>query len=159
MSFTAKINQIRKILGKDEHFQREKKFRSFSLLFLSFSHLMSLPRKKSIADAHRNCIHLTGENISRSRFWERLFNGKLVDFLEKAVLNFSFQIQQKALGQLWWLSTFQDVFIYDASPIRLPASLSNRFPGNRSNHSPACLKFIALYQMSVRCIKWLKFKA
>jgi len=25
MSFTAKLNRIRKILGKDEHFQREKK--------------------------------------------------------------------------------------------------------------------------------------
>lgn len=79
--------------------------------------------------------------------------------MEKAVLNFSFQIQQKALGQLRWLSTFQDVFIYDASPIRLPKSLSNRFPGNRSNHSPACLKFSALYQMSVRGVNWLKFTA
>jgi hypothetical protein len=32
MSFTAKLNQLRKILGKDEHFQREKK-----LLFLNLS--------------------------------------------------------------------------------------------------------------------------
>jgi hypothetical protein len=31
MSFTAKLNQLRKILGKDEHFQREKK-----LLFLNW---------------------------------------------------------------------------------------------------------------------------
>ncbi len=76
--------------------------------------------------------------------------------MEKAVLNFSFQIQQKALSQLRWLSTFTDVFIYDASPIRLPKSLSDKFPGNRKNHSPACLKFSALYQMSVRGIKWLK---
>jgi hypothetical protein len=76
--------------------------------------------------------------------------------LEKAVLNFSFQIQQKTLSQLRWLSTFSDVFIYDASPIRLPKSLSDKFPGNRNNHSPACLKFSALYQMSIRAIKWLK---
>jgi len=34
MSFTAKINEIRKILGKDEHFQREKKFIFLSSLFL-----------------------------------------------------------------------------------------------------------------------------
>jgi len=33
MSFTVKINQIRKILGQDEHFQREKKFRYFASLF------------------------------------------------------------------------------------------------------------------------------
>lgn len=116
-------------------------------------------KKKSIADAHRNYISLTGENISRSSFWERLANAKLLDFLEKAVLNFSFQIQQKALSQLQWLSKFKDVFIYDTSPIRLPSSLSNKFPGNRSNHSPACLKFSALYQMSVRGVKWLKFTA
>jgi hypothetical protein len=85
-----------------------------------------------------------------------LANRKLVDFLEKAVLNFAFQIQQKALCQLSWLSTFKDVFIYDASPIRLPASLSTKFPGNRSNHSPACLKLSALYKMSVRAIEWMK---
>jgi hypothetical protein len=79
--------------------------------------------------------------------------------LEKAVLNFSFRIQQKALSQLRWLSTFKDVFIYDASPIRLPSSLSNKFPGNRNNHSPACLKFSALYQMSIRGVQWVKFTA
>jgi len=33
MSLTVKINQIRKILGQDEHFQREKKFRFFTSLF------------------------------------------------------------------------------------------------------------------------------
>ena len=51
------------------------------------------------------------------------------------------------------------MFIYDASPIRLPVSLSERFPGNRTNHSPACLKLSALYRMSVRGIQWLKFTA
>jgi hypothetical protein len=76
--------------------------------------------------------------------------------LQKAVLEFSFQIQQKALSKLAWLSIFNDVFIYDASPIRLPASLSNLFPGNRSNHSPASFKLSALYKMSVRGVQWLK---
>ena len=46
MSFTVKINQIRKILGQDEHFQREKKFRFFGLLFPWFPPLRSPPRKK-----------------------------------------------------------------------------------------------------------------
>lgn len=32
MSFTAKMNQLRKVLGQNEHFQREKK-----LLFLNWS--------------------------------------------------------------------------------------------------------------------------
>jgi hypothetical protein len=88
-----------------------------------------------------------------------LANDKLVDFLEKAVLNFSFQLQQKALSKLSWLSTFNDIFIYDASPIRLPASLSNRFPGNRNNHSPASFKLSALYTMSLRGVQWLKLTA
>ena len=34
MSFTAKLNQLRKILGIDEHFQREKKLLFLTLLFL-----------------------------------------------------------------------------------------------------------------------------
>ena len=58
-----------------------------------------------------------------------------------------------------WLSEFADVYIYDASPIRLPAALSNKFPGNRTNHSPACLKVSALYRLSIRGIQWLKFTA
>ena len=76
--------------------------------------------------------------------------------MEKAVLNFSFKIQLQALSKLSWLSIFKDVFIYDASPIRLPASLSNKFPGNRKNHSPACFKLSALYTMSLRGVQWLK---
>jgi len=63
------------------------------------------------------------------------------------------------LAKLSWLSEFSDVYIYDASPIRLPTALSNRFPGNRTNHSPACLKLSALYQLSLRGIQWLKFTA
>jgi len=86
--------------------------------------------------------------ISRSSFWDRLANKKLQDFIEKAVLKFSFHIQGKALSKLSWLSSFNDVFIYDASPIRLPAGLTNIFPGNRKNHSPACLKLSALYRLS-----------
>ena len=34
MSFTAKLNQIRKILGQNEHFQREKKFLFFNSSFV-----------------------------------------------------------------------------------------------------------------------------
>ncbi len=63
------------------------------------------------------------------------------------------------MAKLSWLSEFTDVYIYDAFPIRLPAALSNRFPGNRTNHSPACLKLSALYRLSVRGIQWLKFTA
>ena len=74
-------------------------------------------------------------------------------------MNFSFQLQEKALSRLSWLSTFKDVFIYDASPIRLPPFLSNIFPGNRNNHSPACLKLSALYRMSVRSVQWMKLTA
>ena len=49
--------------------------------------------------------------------------------------------------------------MYDASPIRLPAGLSNIFPGNRKNHSPACLKLSALYRLSVRSTEWIKISA
>ena len=116
-------------------------------------------KKKSIADAHRNFIKHTGKNVSRSSFWDRIANKKLLDFIGKAVLQFSFHIQEKALLKLSWLSVFEDVFMYDASPIRLPAGLSNIFPGNRKNHSPACLKLSALYRLSVRSTEWIKISA
>ena len=34
MSFTAKLNRIRKILGKQQHFQREKKSLFLNSLFV-----------------------------------------------------------------------------------------------------------------------------
>jgi len=49
--------------------------------------------------------------------------------------------------------------MYDASPIRLPVGLSDIFPGNRKNHSPACLKLSALYRLSVRSTEWITFSA
>ena len=116
-------------------------------------------KKKSIADAHRNFITHTGKYVSRSSFWERLANKTLLEFIEKAVLTFSFHIQEKALSKLSWLSVFEDVFMYDASPIRLPVGLSDIFPGNRKNHSPACLKLSALYRLSVRSTEWITFSA
>ena len=116
-------------------------------------------KKKSIADAHRNFRTHTGKYVSRSSFWERIANKTLLEFIEKAVLTFSFHIQEKALSKLSWLSVFEDVFMYDASPIRLPARLSDIFPGNRKNHSPACLKLSALYRLSVRSTKWITISA
>jgi len=135
MSFVDRLNTLRKVIGINNHFQREKNFsfRNCGILNYDFS---VCGKKKSIADAHRNFVTHTGKNVPRSSFWERIANKTLLDFIEKAVLKFSFHIQEKALLKLSWLSLFEDVFIYDASPIRLPAGLSSIFPGNRKNHSP-----------------------
>ena len=59
MSFTAKLNQLRKIMGKDESFQREKKIPLFDLVVALVSTFAVTTKKKSIADAHRNFINLT----------------------------------------------------------------------------------------------------
>jgi len=145
--------------GTGSAFSTRKKIPLFELvvsLVLSFS---VSRKKKCLADAYRLFIELTGKVISRSSFWDRLANKKLLEFLEKAVLQFSFKLQEKALLKLSWLSLFTDVFIYDSSPIRLPNALANIFPGNRTNHSPACLKLSALYQLSVRGVQWIKLTA
>ena len=34
--------------------------------------------------------------------------------------------------------------------------MANRFPGNRKNHSPACLKLSALYRLSIRAVEWIE---
>ncbi|MGI9568277.1 MAG: hypothetical protein ACR2PH_00670 [Desulfobulbia bacterium] len=48
MSFTAKLNQLRKILGKDEHFQREKKLRFLNWLFPSSQAFRFVARKNPL---------------------------------------------------------------------------------------------------------------
>ena len=134
----------------------KKRIPLFELAVALVTSFSTCTKKRSIADAYRHFIDLTSKKISRSSFWERLANKKLSEFLHMAVLNYSFNMQQKALSTRSWLSTFTDVFIYDASPIRLPDVLAKLFPGNRTNHSPACIKLSALYQLSTRAIRWLK---
>jgi len=72
-----------------------KKIPLFELVVCLVSTFTATSKKKAIADAHRNFINLSGENISRSSFWQRLANRKLVDFLEKAVLNSPFKSNKK----------------------------------------------------------------
>lgn len=79
----------------------------------------------------------------------------LLNFLKKAVLCFSFHIHSKALSSLSWLAQFEDVLIFDASPVRLPKKLKDKFPGNRKNHSPACIKLSALYSLFKRTVEWI----
>ena len=159
MGITAKLNRLRIILGIEEHFAREKKIPLFELVVSLVTTFSVCNKKKTIADIRRNFIKHTGKKISSSSFWTRLANEKLPEFLEKAILKISFQLQQKALSKLFSVLNFKDIFMYDATPIRLPSVLSDRFPGNRSNHSPACLKMSALYQLSGRSIKWMKLTA
>jgi len=60
------------------------------------------------------------------------------------------------LSGLSWLAVFNDVLLFDASPIRLPKGLSEKYPGNRKNHSPACFKLSALFSLSTRSAKWIQ---
>lgn len=159
MGITAKLNRLRSVLGIDEHFTRERKIPLFELVVSLVTSFSVCNKTKAIADIRRNFIKHTGKHISTSSFWDRLASDKLVRFLEKAIYKLIFQLQQKTLSRLLLVADFKEIFIYDASPIRLPSALSDRFAGNRKNHSPACLKLSALYQMSVRSVKWIELTA
>lgn len=156
MGFTARLNHLRAILGENKRFEREKRISFFEIVVCLISTFSVCTKKKSLADAHRNFIALTGKEVSRSSFRDRLASKRLLDYLEKAVLQFSFHFYDRALSGLSWLSQFPDVYIWDASPIRLPNGLSKKFPGNRKNHSPACLKLSALYRLSTKSVEWLE---
>ncbi len=60
------------------------------------------------------------------------------------------------MSGLSWLSNFNDVVLFDASPIRLPKGLAEKYPGNRKNHSPACFKLSALFSLSTRSAEWIQ---
>ena len=159
MGITATLNRLRDVLGINEHFARERKIPLFELVVSLVTSFSVCNKTKAIADIRRNFIKHTGKNISASSFWDRLASDKLAPFLEKAVYKLIFQLQQQALSKLLAVGDFKEIFIYDASPIRLPRALSARFPGNRKNHSPACLKLSALYQLSARSVKWMELAA
>ena len=132
-----------------------KKIPLFEIVISLISTFSVCGKKKSIADIHRNFVVLTGKNVSRSSFWDRLANKKLLDFIEKAVLDFSCHMHAKALSKLSWLSIFNDILLFDASPVRLPKGLSEKYPGNRKNHSPACFKLSALFSLRTKSAEWI----
>ena len=85
MGITAKLNQLRNILGIKEHFARGKKIFLFELVVSLVTTFSVCNKKKTIADIRRNFIKHTGKKISSSSFWDRLANEKLPEFLEKAI--------------------------------------------------------------------------
>jgi len=156
MGITPMLNRLQIVLGKKERFEREKEISLFELVVSLVTTFTVCNKKKTIADIWRNFIQQTGKEVSRSCIWDRLSNEKLLDFLERSIMQASFQLQQGVLSKLWSQLPFTDILIYDASPIRLPATLAKLFPGNRTNHSPACAKLSGLYRLGTRSIEWMK---
>jgi len=103
-------------------------------------------RTRSIAGLRRSYERATGQCLEESSFYKR-FNDGFVKMLERALvhaLDNDAGVGRKLRGHL---SRFVDVLITDATVLRLHEVLARRWPGCRTNHSPAAIK--AHWVMSV----------
>lgn len=95
--------------------------------------------QKSVAGLQRLYHELTGTVLASSSFQER-FNARLVAWLKAAFEHAACAVGENGRQMRGALATFTEVTLIDSTILRLHKLLTKRYPGPRTNHSPAALK-------------------
>ena len=112
--------------------------------------------QRTIASIRRQVISLTGTELSRSSFWERLATDRLKTFLCFLIGLLSCSVAQycgvgkdllKKLG-------VSGIFILDSSSVSLPKGAKDKFPAPRNNVIPASIKWHALFDLFGGQLSW-----
>ena len=96
-------------------------------------------RSRSLAALRRTYHRVTGTSLASSSFQER-FTPALVRFLRAVLAELLERISSARPEVRGLLAPFADVVLADASVIALHHALASRFPGTRTNSSPAAAK-------------------
>lgn len=103
-------------------------------------------RTRTIAGLRRSYERATGECLEESSFYQR-FNAGFASMLEGALVHALAEDRGVGRSVRGHLSRFIDVLITDSTVLRVHELLSSRWPGTRTNHTPAAVK--AHWVMSV----------
>lgn len=95
--------------------------------------------QKSVAGLQRLYHELTGTVLASSSFQER-FNAGLVTWLKAAFEHAAAAVGENGRQMRGALASFVEVTLIDSTILRLHKLLAGRYPGPRTNHSPAALK-------------------
>lgn len=94
---------------------------------------------RSIASIRRAYEQASGTEIEESSFYDRFTTG-LVSLTQECLNRMLAKISETEHKLKGLLERFRDLIITDSTVVRLHAMLRDRFPGVRTNHSPASLK-------------------
>ncbi len=102
---------------------------------------------RTIASIRRAYEQASGTEIEESSFYDR-FTAGLVSLTHECLnrmLVKASEVEHKMKGML---ERFRDLIITDSTVVRLHAMLRKRFPGVRTNHSPASIKMHAILSVA-----------
>jgi putative transposase len=95
--------------------------------------------ERTLAGLRRMYQRSTGESLVASAFYDR-FTPQLVGFLRRVVERLCKTLSAHAPEYSGLLSKFADVVVADSTVVKLHRLLSARYPGTRTNSSPAAAK-------------------
>lgn len=96
-------------------------------------------RERTLAGLRRMYQRATGTSLVPSAFYDR-FTPELARFLRAVVGELSGRLAEHEPACEGLLSKFTDVVVSDASVVKLHRMLARRYPGTRTNSSPAAAK-------------------
>ena len=100
--------------------------------------------QRTLADLRRSYEQQAGHMIVPSAFYDR-FTTELVSFLKRCVeRGLEHLVIEPGLKMSDKLKEFRDVTVIDSSLVRLHEQLACKWPGTRTNHSPAAAKLNVL---------------
>jgi putative transposase len=115
--------------------------------------------KRSMAALTRFFTTVTKESLARSAF-QKKFSDASVAFL-RAIFREATTRAAASMGTDIGgkLRHFRDISVFDATVVRLHRFLADRFPGCRTNHSPATVKLQTVLCLSKRVVSHLAITA
>ncbi len=107
--------------------------------------------ERTLAGLRRAYQRVTGMALVPSAFYDR-FTPELVRFLRAVVATLSDRLAENEPRHAGLLAKFADVVVADATVVKLHRLLARRYPGTRTNSSPAAAKLHRAKQGGQACI-------
>ena len=111
--------------------------------------------ERTLAGLRRMYQRATGASLVPSAFYDR-FTPQLVRFLRGVVTMLCGRLSEHAPEHSGLLARFADVVVADATVVKLHRLLARRYPGTRTNSSPAAVKLHLVMSVKGRGVERVK---
>jgi hypothetical protein len=112
-------------------------------------------RERTLAGLRRMYQRATGTSLVPSAFYDR-FTPELVRFLRRVVGELCGRLSEHEPARNGLLAKFADVMVADATVVKLHRLLARRYPGTRTNSSPAAAKLHLVMSVTGRGVERVK---
>ena len=112
-------------------------------------------RERTLAGLRRMYQRATGTSLVPSAFYDR-FTPELVRFLRRVVGELCGRLSEHEPARSGLLAKFADVMVADATVVKRHRLLAKRYPGTRTNSSPAAAKLHLVMSVTGRGVERVK---